>query len=147
MPLPLQLVATLYANRAAVGLKLLRYEQVSHDSSHALSLVLAKGCSDSGGCAWLAGSGMSTDGWLGHAGVVPAHAEQPSYSYQLETPPKLCQPALSRSDNLSFICISSEPRMGLEMKGVYGKACMRRGAAWEALGNCMQVRCRCCQLR
>jgi hypothetical protein len=140
-------VATLYANRAAVGLKLLRYEQVIHDSSHALSLVLAKGCSDSGGCKWLAGSSSKGKGkGQGMQGGTSLCGSISLLEWQLEPFPSLCQPALSRASNLSSNCISAEPRMGLEMKGVYGKACMRRGAAWEALGNCMQVRRRCCRL-
>ena len=43
-----QMAAMLYANRAAVGLKLERYEQVVHDANCAVALVTTKGCSDSG---------------------------------------------------------------------------------------------------
>lgn len=46
----MQLVATLYANRAAAALRMLRYEQVVHDASRAVALLVLRGSSDVGAC-------------------------------------------------------------------------------------------------
>ncbi|KAL4428261.1 hypothetical protein ABPG75_002350 [Micractinium tetrahymenae] len=45
-----QLVATLYANRAAAALRLLRFEQVVRDASRAVTLLVVKGSSDIDRC-------------------------------------------------------------------------------------------------
>ncbi len=116
----LQLVATLYANRAAAALRMLRHEQVVHDTSRAVALLVVKGSSDVGACSgtrrWQrergpAGRGCSAPtgllpmavGWL--EGVVSAarggFAQLPS-SVCVTLPPSCARPSPARLLSQSF---------------------------------------------